>query len=73
MFGTQATTLFLIPDLFTFQEVEDASEGKSDSKKYITIKFSAEQVSHHPPGDFLCFLLIFPFTVNSLFNRLIAV
>lgn len=30
-------------------EVDDAPEGKSDSKKYITIKFSAEQVSHHPP------------------------
>ncbi|KAG0728720.1 Oxysterol-binding protein-related protein 10 [Chionoecetes opilio] len=30
-------------------EGEDAPEGRTDSKKYITIKFSAEQVSHHPP------------------------
>ncbi|KAK8398736.1 hypothetical protein O3P69_004086 [Scylla paramamosain] len=28
---------------------DDVPEGRTDSKKYITIKFSAEQVSHHPP------------------------
>ncbi|MPC10154.1 Oxysterol-binding protein-related protein 11 [Portunus trituberculatus] len=28
---------------------DDVIDGRTDSRKYITIKFSAEQVSHHPP------------------------
>lgn len=44
------TPLPFVP-LFLPQDGDDAPEGRADSKKYITIKFSAEQVSHHPPGE----------------------